>query len=268
MTIKFTGLHGHTDSSIGDGIGKPEDHFDYVLKNGGDSMAVSDHGNCGSFGYIFQAAEKYRKKGIQFKPIYGIEAYIHPDLDEWAKTKAAKDEPVPDNDLVVEVESESKGKYYDPIRRRHHLVLLAQNNEGLVNLNRLVTESYRHGFYRFPRMDFKSLEKWNKGVIINTACIHPDAELETSVGRLRMEEVVNRVKNGELMYVLGMDENTGQNSYHRVVWADKTRENARLLKIKLKDGKELKLTPDHKVFTDKGWVEAQNLTTNHKIMAL
>lgn len=176
MSLKFVGLHAHSHFSIGDAIGTPEEHFNFVIKNAGeDSMglALSDHGNSNGFGYILDAKNKFKKKGIPFKPIYGNELYIHPDLDQWKidKEKAKLEKEEGDSDLVVENEEESKSKWYDPVRRRHHLVVLVQNYEGYQNLCKIVSHSFKEGFYRFPRVDFKTLEKYNKGLIISHACI-------------------------------------------------------------------------------------------------
>lgn len=255
---------------MGDSIGLPKDHFDYVLENGGDGLAITDHGTALSFGYINQAKNDFKKKGVKFKSIFGVEAYFHPDLDEWAKVKAQKDEEAEEEGSVVEVEADSKGKLYwaDPIKRRHHLVLLAKDFEGYQNLCRLITESYRKGFYRYPRMDLKSLEKHNKGLIISSACLHPDSIVETDKGAITIQKVVELVKNNEQVSVKSFNVETGKVVFNVITWGDKTRTNTKLLKVKLKDGKELKLTPDHKVFTDKGWVEAQFLRREHKILSL
>ena len=50
--------------------------------------------------------------------------------------------------------------------------------------------------------------------------------------------------------------------------AFKTKENAQVLKITTKSGKVITLTPDHRVYTDHGWVEAGELTSGHKILGL
>lgn len=270
MSLKFVGLHSHS-LSVGDSIGYPEDHFKFVLENGGDALAITDHGQANSFGYLFQAKAALKKRGEKFKPILGCELYIHPDLDDWKKSKDLKEqEKEEEQDVVVEVEKDSKDKlrWFDPIRRRHHMVILAQNFEGFQNLNRIITYSYRHGFYRYPRVDFKTLQKYNKGLIISTACLHPDAEIHTNFGLLSIKDVVEKFKNNEEIQVLGYNEQEKKAEFFVVKWGDKTRTGAKLFKIKLKNGKELKLTPDHKVFTDKGWIEAQNLTKEHKILSI
>jgi DNA polymerase-3 subunit alpha len=167
--LRYVSLHNHSNFSIYDGLGYPSDFYDYVLSTGGDSIALTEHGSMNSLGYAVTAANALKAKGIKFRPIYGVEAYVHPDLTEWHKLHEERDS---ENALVIENESESKGKWYDPIKRRHHLVITALNNTGLRNLFILVSKSYqRENFYRFPRMDFDMLREHNDGLAISTACL-------------------------------------------------------------------------------------------------
>lgn len=170
-SIKFVGLHAHSTFSIGDAIGYPKDHFDFALENGMDAMAMTDHGNMNNAGYSLQAAEGYKKKGIPFKVLFGVEAYIHPSLKQWAELKGSRDAGDEEVQNFIENERESKGKYYDPINRRHHLVLIAQNKQGLKNIFKMVSKSFREGFYRYPRIDFDIMKNYNEGVIASSACL-------------------------------------------------------------------------------------------------
>jgi len=84
----------------------------------------------------------------------------------------AKDEN-DEGGTTVENEEESKsGPIRDPLKRRHHLVLLAKNSEGLKSLFKMTSRSYMEGFYRFPRIDFDILKQEAKGnVVATTACV-------------------------------------------------------------------------------------------------
>jgi intein/homing endonuclease len=53
-----------------------------------------------------------------------------------------------------------------------------------------------------------------------------------------------------------------------VSWGDITRKNEKVLQLTLKNGKKVKLTSDHKVFTDKGWMEAGELKNHPNIKIL
>jgi len=179
-SLKFANLHGHDTFSIFDGMGYPDEHVDFAYSNGLDGMAFTNHGNMNSFSYAFMKAKKMKDEGkTDFKVMYGIEAYIHPSIPEWKKEKDkhvedAKLAKQVDDDvgLVVEDESETKKGKHGTLNQRSHLVLVAQNQTGLNNLFKIVSESYRgDNFYRFPRMDYDLLKKHNEGIIASTACI-------------------------------------------------------------------------------------------------
>ena len=46
----------------------------------------------------------------------------------------------------------------------------------------------------------------------------------------------------------------------------KTRENQPILKITLENGKVVRCTPDHRILTDNGWIEAKYLTQSSRII--
>jgi len=180
--IKFVGLHAHTVAgSIFDGLGFPADHMNFCYQNGGDALAVTDHGNMNALAYQVLHAKKMKAEGKNFKPIFGCEAYFIPSIEEWKEEydQAMKDkkkarEAKKDDASAASVEDEgaSKGKSSNVLRRRRHLVLLAQNQKGLNNLFKLVSESYKdENFYRYPRMDYKMLKEYGEGIIASSACL-------------------------------------------------------------------------------------------------
>jgi len=182
---RFIGLHAHSTYSVGDGIGRPEEHIDFARKNGMDALALTDHGNMNGFSSQYLYAEKLQKQGIDFKPIFGVESYFIPSLKDWQELrsqiqnqnknekKKKSSEKGNSEGITVEDESESKGKkIINPLYKRNHLVLLAKNRRGLKSLFECVSYSYIDGFYKYPRVDFSLLEKHAKGnIIASTACI-------------------------------------------------------------------------------------------------
>ena len=101
------------------------------------ALAITDHG---SMSGVVSHYKTCKENGI--KPIIGLEAYITDDL-------TVKD---------------STSKYY-------HLILLAKNDAGYRNLKVLSSIGYLEGFYRKPRIDFKTLSKHSEGLICCTACL-------------------------------------------------------------------------------------------------
>lgn len=87
---------------------------------------------------------------------------------------------------------------------------------------------------------------------------------------ITMEEYVSNFSAGSLNpLVLSYNFETKQNEYMIVTAAELTRHSANVIKISTDDGKELILTPDHKVFTkNRGWIEAKELTENDDIITL
>ena len=179
--IKFVGLHAHSVAgSIFDAIGYPQDHMDFAYENGCDALALTDHGNMNGLAYQVLHARKMQAEGKNFKPIFGCEAYFIPSLDEWHeeyakamedKKKARGIKADKASGATVEDEGASK-KTQDVLRRRRHLVLLAMNQEGLNNLFKLISESYKaENFYRYPRVDYALLEKYGEGIIAASACL-------------------------------------------------------------------------------------------------
>lgn len=203
---KFVGLHNHTGASVYDGLGNAEDHIKFVIENGMDAFAITEHGHCNSFATAYLYAEKLRKQaGAKFKFVAGAELYLHPDLNEWRNERSrradvrdaerlAREEAerlktqvtlVVDEDdeasgveisnaLTVEREDESKGtKRFDPINRRHHIVVIPKTSVGLQRLFHLVSRGYSEGFYRFPRIDYAMLREAASGghLLVTTACL-------------------------------------------------------------------------------------------------
>ncbi|HIJ34740.1 MAG TPA: PHP domain-containing protein, partial [Gammaproteobacteria bacterium] len=94
MTIKFVGLHAHSVAgSIFDAIGYPDAHMNYCFQNGGDALALTDHGNMNGLAAQVLHAKKMQAEGKNFKPIFGVEAYFTTSVKEW---RGAYDEAMAD----------------------------------------------------------------------------------------------------------------------------------------------------------------------------
>ncbi len=135
----FVHLHCHTEFSLLDGAIRLKDLCNRAKDFGMPAAAITDHGN------LFGATHFYKQcKDVGIKPIVGCEVYVCHD---------------------------HKDKTSELARKRHHLVLLAQNIEGYHNLVRLVTEGYMEGFHYKPRVDKALLRKYSEGIIGLSACI-------------------------------------------------------------------------------------------------
>ena len=179
-SIPFVGLHAH--SGIGspfDGLGYPGEHMEFAFENGNDALALTDHGNMNGFAYQVQHAQKMMQEGKDFKPIFGVEAYFLPSVEEWREQleKAKEDKKakrtIDKSQSGTTIEDEgNKRQVKNILNRRRHLILLAQNQTGLNNIFKMVSKSYSpEYFYRYPRMDYAMLKEHNEGVIAASACM-------------------------------------------------------------------------------------------------
>lgn len=295
---RFVGLHSHSGASTFDGMGLPQEHIEFCRENGLDAWSLTDHGHMNGFGHAWLHNNNINKAGAKFKLLAGCEMYLHPDLEEWRRDldRSKNGEEVNEsivtpliaevdsNDettsvtieevasLTTENEDETKStKLYKPVNRRHHLVVIPKTSEALERLFGLVSKSYSEGFYRFPRIDYKMLKEAAKGdFFVSSACLAPDSEVITDRGTIRLDKLVELVNNNEIVQILSYNESNNKLEFKNVTWGDLTRKNAKTLRVKLKDGRTLRLTHDHKVFTDKGWIEAGELKShkNVKILSL
>ena len=128
--MRFVSLHTHTTYSTGDGYGTPKEHIQRVKQLGMTAVAFSEHGNVSSW---VELEKEARKADIQ--PIFGLEAYVG------VPNKQAK----------------------------HHLTLLAMNQTGLANINRMVSQSYVDFYYK-PTITWKTLKTFNEGIIVLSGC--------------------------------------------------------------------------------------------------
>ena len=96
------------------------------------------------------------------------------------------------------------------------------------------------------------------------ACIVGDTLINTVNGHIKIKDLVGT--NG---YVYTIDPKTGNKVIKRYYGVRKTKSNAELINLTFENGEVIKLTPDHLLFTsNRGWVEAQNLTKDDDIVTI
>jgi len=95
-------------------------------------------------------------------------------------------------------------------------------------------------------------------------CVTGDTVVDTNGGQKTVKELSD---NKAVFYVQSYNEKTGLVEPKRAT-AFKTKDRAKILKIKTKDGKSLRLTSDHLVYTNRGWIKAGELTVEDKILSM
>jgi DNA polymerase III subunit alpha len=142
--MNYVGLHVHTHYSLFDGIATPQEYVDRASKLGMNALAITDHGSLSGHREFYRSA---KEKSI--KPILGLEGYMCADISD----KRDKSERTGQQDLVY-----------------NHIILLAKNQKGLENLNKISEIAWTDGFFKKPRFDFEILQKYKEGIIVTSAC--------------------------------------------------------------------------------------------------
>ena len=155
--MKFIHFHVHSQYSILDGAASIPGLIEKAKADGQAALALTDHGNMFGIKLFYDTC---RQKGI--KPILGCEAY------------------------VARVSLYNKEKPID--RSGEHLIILAKNLTGYLNLVKLCSTAFCDGFYYRPRIDKTQLEKHHEGLIISSACLGGEIDQKIMAGDLEGAE--------------------------------------------------------------------------------
>lgn len=130
---KFVNLHVHTSASLQDSIIRPLQLVNKVLEYKQSAVAITDHSSVASWIEMNNLC-----KDTPVKPIFGNEFYCIPK--------------------------------YEKSRRRDHLVLLAKNNDGLVNIRRLQRVAVENSYYK-PLLSYEKIQELpHDGIYCTSAC--------------------------------------------------------------------------------------------------
>ena len=135
----FVHLHVHSEYSLLDGLTKIDKLVDKVVEHGQKAVALTDHG--GMYGTVafYNAC---REKNIE--PIIGVEAYLAENSRYDKQVRLGSDQ--------------------------YHLLLLAKNNQGYLNLLKLISQANLEGFSYKPRIDMEILSQYSEGLVVASAC--------------------------------------------------------------------------------------------------
>jgi DNA polymerase-3 subunit alpha len=152
--MSFVHLHTHSEYSLLDGANRIPDLISRTKELGMDSIGLTDHGNIfGAWTFYEQA----RAAGI--RPILGFEAYVA----FGSRHLREKPEGAPANYA--------------------HLVLLAKSRQGYRNLVKLTSIGFVEGYYRRPRIDHETMEKYKEGIVCLAACMSGEVALWLRAGQ-------------------------------------------------------------------------------------
>jgi len=138
--MRYNNFHKHTHYSnikTLDCISKPEDYIKRAVELGHTTYFTTEHGFQGN---IYEANTLCEQYGL--KCIFGVEAYYVNDM------------------------------YDKTSRSNYHLMLVAMNDNGRKEINKIMSLANTDGFYYKPRIDLKCLLSLTPSdVVITTACV-------------------------------------------------------------------------------------------------
>ena len=143
--LKRVELHAHTQMSEMDAFTHVDEYIERAAEWGHKAVAVTEHGVVQSFPDAFHKWQSLRKKGKDIKIIYGCEGYL------------VDDKPGMTKEEILQAPT-------------YHIIILAKNETGRVNLYRLVSESHLNYFRRRPRIPRSLLSECREGLILGSAC--------------------------------------------------------------------------------------------------
>ncbi len=214
--MEFTHLHVHTQYSILDGACSIPKLMKKAKEDGMKAVAITDHGNLFGVKEFTNEAKNY-----SIKPIIGCEVYLarKSRLDQSTK--------------------EDRGGY--------HVILLAKNHTGYMNLVKLVSLAYMEGHYYKPRIDKEILTKYREGLIASSACLGGDVPTQIrNENEAGLEDSLNYYMEtfGDDFYLELQRHPTGNPKFDNDTLAQQNKVNERLVKISLDRGIKLIATND------------------------
>ena len=177
----FVGLHNHSISSLADAVSRPEDMVKRAKELGLNALALTDHGTLASYVAFKNACQKY-----SIKPIFGIECYftedatlifkVNEEIDN-LKIKIKELQKAPEKDLSVIKSFKDKEEALkdgrNKLRKYNHLILLAKNWPGCLEIIKIHNAAVLDGFYYKPRIDYSVLERYVTpgNIVATSACL-------------------------------------------------------------------------------------------------
>ena len=142
--MRYNNYHKHDHYGnpwISDVVVKPEDYIKRAQELGHTTVFTTNHGVTGSiFDWLTQT------KDTDLKLVYGMEAYF-----------------------VSSYDADEDGKRD---RSNKHLIIIAMNNDGVMQLNDIMSTAHGDGFYYRARVDADRLFSLNpRDFVITSACV-------------------------------------------------------------------------------------------------
>ena len=185
----------------------------------------------------------------------------------------AKSKPYPIEAIVIDPSAESLRVL---LRNNGYRVMLADNEvlEGI----KVTSSAFYQSKYKINTRCEKTIEEiggyvWDSKAkdrgeqkpvkIDDHACVTGDTLIETIKGKVPIKDLVNTT--GKCYCINTKTKRKAIGNFKNVCCTGRKKD---VYKLKLKNGKEIKLTADHLVLTEKGWKQVKELTIYDKVVKI
>lgn len=189
------------------------------------------------------------------------------DINDIKSIDLVDDQPAMDGWDEVDPETGSIGYYTDPEGEVHNITLEDPKALGLAN------NSLTDGVFQFDTPLAKQIlqngVKRFEDLLFFSAAGHP--------GPMQCcwsHSMVNTEKGYKLIKDLipGVDRiaclSTEGDLIHTDLFKVVNSGNKKLIALRLSDGSDIRVSPDHKILTDEGYVRAEDITLKHKLISV
>ena len=167
---QFVHLHCHSEFSLLDGLSRVKDLVSRAAELEQPAIALTDHGAMYGTMPFYRAA-----KAAGVKPIIGVETYLA------QRTMQDRDPQLDKN--------------------RFHMLLLAENQTGYLNLLQIASKSQLDGYYYKPRIDRAFMAQHRDGLIATTGCMA--GEIPRAIGQGDLKKAKQLM--GEYLDIFGKE---------------------------------------------------------------
>ncbi len=214
--VQFSHLHIHSQYSLLDGTADISLIIKKIKDNGMTAIALTDHGNLMGIKEFYDICLKN-----DIKPLIGCETYMA------ARTIRDKSEKID--------------------RSGYHLIIIAKNKTGYLNLTKIVSISHLEGEYYKPRIDKKLLEKHKEGLIICSGCLGGEVAKHIINGNTeKAEETILWYKNvfGDDYYLEIMRHKTDISGPKENIYENQIKANEKIIELAKKHDIKIVATND------------------------
>lgn len=110
---------------------------------------------------------------------------------------------------------------------------------------------------------------YGETILATNPCVVGDTNVITDKGILAFTDLVALIKAGNEVKALTYNTVSKRLEFEPIVFADKTRSDANVIRIEMEDSTILELTPDHEVYTEnRGYIKASQLTEEDVLISV